>query len=254
MYCTAPPATARPSEVLPLRLKKVVRREVAADGDWTDDPELHEYFADLAALHGIGYRGDVLRAGAAATFAAMAEPVLAEADPVDVLIIAHTTPDLDPRVSAAAAASHRFAGRPLVFAVSDTACSVAFTAVRLAGEYVRRHSYRRALVLVLDQATRPYESPAAPGGDAVVALHLSADPAGQVRCGRVPGVHRDHVAEVAARIGGGVPVLGPTPTDGRFPATGIWRDFAAGTSAVLVHHDEARAELAYCAIGASEAS
>jgi hypothetical protein len=253
MYRTAPPAIGRTQGVLPLRLNRLVHRRFAVGGSWTDDPQLHEYYADLASLHGIGYRGDVLRRGAGNTFVGMAAPMLAGLDPVDVVIIAHATPDLDPRVSAGAGAAHRFAGEPLVFTVMDQACSVAFTAIRLAGEYVRRHSYRRALVLVLDQSTLPYESSEVLGGDAAVALHLDFDPGGGVRSGRIPGVAPEEVARVADRIGGGVPVIGLGAPDGEFPATGIWRGYQPGTSTVLVHYDQPRAQLSYCAIDANEA-
>jgi hypothetical protein len=254
MYRTAPLAIGGTHGVLPLRLDRLVHRHFAVGGNWTDDPELHEYHADLAALHGIGYRGEVLRRGAGNTFADMAGPMLAGLDPVDVVIIAHATPDLDPRVSAGASSAHRFDGEPLVFTVMDQACSVAFTAIRLAGEYVRRHSYRRALVLVLDQSTLPYESAEVLGGDAAVALHLGFDPGGRVRSGRIPGVAPEEVARVADQVGGGVPVIGLGQPDRRFPATGIWHGYRPGTSKLLVHYDQPRAQLSYCAIDANEAT
>jgi hypothetical protein len=253
MYRTAPPDTSRTNGALPLRLRRLVHRRFAVGGGWTDDPELHRYYADLASLHGVGYRGEVLRRGAGNTFVGMAGPMLAGVDRVDVLIVAHATPDLDPRVSAGSGAAHRFAGEPLVFTVMDQACSAAFTAIRLAGEYVRRHSYRRALVLVLDQSTLPYESSEELGGDAAVALHFDFDPDGRVRSGRVPGVAPEEVARVADRIGGGVPVIGLGQPDRRFPATGIWRAYQPGAGAVLVHYDQSRAQLSYCAVDANEA-
>jgi hypothetical protein len=254
MYRTAPPAIGRTNGVLPLRLERLVRRRFAVGGSRTDDPELHEYFADLAALHGIGYRPEVLRRGAGNTFVDMAAAMLTGLDPVDVVIIAHATPDLDPRVSAGAGASHRFAGKPLVFAVMDQACSAAFTAIRLAGEYVRRHSYRRALVLVLDQSTVPYESAEVLDGDAAVALHFGFEPGGRVRTGRIPGVDPGEVARVADRIGGGLPVIGLGQPDRRVPATGIWGGYEPAAGAVLVHYDRPRAQLSYCAIDANEAT
>lgn len=254
MYRTAPLAIGRTNGVLPLRLNRLVHRRFAVGGSWTDDPQLHEYYADLASLHGIGYRGDVLRRGAGNTFVSMAVPMLAGLDPVDVVIIAHATPDLDPRVSAAASTAHHFAGEPLVFTVMDEASSVAFTAIRLAGEYVRRHSYRRALVLVLDQSTLPYESTEVLGGDAAVALHFEFDPGGRVRSGRIPNVAPDEVARVADQIGGGESVIVLGEPERGFPATGIWRGYQPGTSTVLVHYDESRAQLGYCAIDANEAT
>jgi len=254
MYRTAPLAIGRAHGVLPLRLDRLVHRDFAVGGTWADDPELHEYYADLAALHGVGYRGDVLRRGVGNTFVSMAGPMLDGVDPVDLVIIAHVTPDLDPRVSAGAGSAHRFAGEPLVFTVMDQACSVAFTAIRLAGEYVRRHSYRRALVLVLDQSTLPYESAEVLGGDAAVALHFGFDPGGRVRSGRISGVAPDDVARVADQVGGGLPVIGSGQPDRRFPATGIWRGFQPGTGTVLVHYDRPRAQLSYCAINANEAT
>jgi 3-oxoacyl-[acyl-carrier-protein] synthase III len=179
MYRTASPVNHRVSREVTLRLTRMVRREFDKGTYPADDPELHRYFTDLAASHGIGYRQDVLEQCAGNTFAAMARTVLtgflSESEPIDLVIVVTATPDLDPRFSAGSSLSSWLPGEPLVFAISDLPSSAVFTALKLATEYTRRHSYRRVLLLVMEQTTLPYETTALPPGDAAVAFLFESD-------------------------------------------------------------------------------
>jgi hypothetical protein len=183
MYRTAPPAIDRVRRETPLRLTRIVRREFDDGPCPAGDPELGRYYADLAALHGIGYRHDVIEQGAGNTFPAMARAVLADLviDPIDLVIIAQATPDLDPRVSAGVSLSDWLPGEPLVFAISDVASTVVITALRLAREYARRHGYQRVLVLVMEQNTFPYETTAMPARDAATVLLLESERESEVK-------------------------------------------------------------------------
>jgi len=251
MYRTVPPVLDRVSRTIPLRLTRVVRREIAEGTCATDDPVLYRYYADLAALHGIHYRHDVLAAGAGNTFAALADVALAglvsPVHPVDLVIIAHTLPDLDPRVSAGVRLTRTLPGSPLVFAISGPDASIGFTALRVAGDYARRHSYQRVMVLVLDQTVLPYQAAAEPGGDAAVALLLEDAPGGELTLGRVRGVSPEEVAGTVAKLALGARIV-QAPVSDSAPGTGVWAGLRLGADSVLVDYDRARGELHYCAV------
>jgi hypothetical protein len=243
VYRTVPPVLDGVSRTLPLRLARVVHREFPDGTRVTDDPVLHRYYADLAALHGLGHRPDAL-AGTGNTFAALAGGVLtgllSPAEPVDLVVIANSLPDLDPRVSSGVSLTATLPGSPLVFGISGPDASIGFTALRVAGDYVRRHSYRRVVVLVLGQTVMPYETTAVPGTDAAVALLLADAPGSEVTIG--------HVADVPGaltRVACGADVVVADPAD---PGTGVWAGLTPGTDAVLAVHDHARGALRYCAI------
>lgn len=250
VYRTVPPVLDRVSRTVPLRLTRLVRREVAEATCATDDPVLHRYYADLAALHGVDHRRAVLAADAGNTFAALADAVLADllspVRPVDLVVIANTLPDLDPRVSAGVRLTRTLPGSPLVFGISGPDASVGFTALRVAGDYTRRHSYRRVLVLVLDQTVLPYETVELEG-DAAVALLLEDAPGSEVTVGRVSDVSPRQVAGAIAGLADGARLVLADGAD-TAPGTGIWAGVAPGEDTVLVAHDQVRGELCYCAI------
>jgi len=214
---------------------------------------------------------------AGTTFTAMAQDLVAELDLgddlVDLAMVAHSTPDLDCRLSAATYLSEELTNGPLVFALSDSGTCAPFTALELAGDYARRHGYRRALVLVLDQSTLPYEiDGTAPAGNAGVAILLedngslsvgheigvrSADLPGAVDAALGSLLGPDSAATVV--VGAGIdpelvrhsgPVLVAEPG---YPCTAAWSLLAAhGVDAdpvVLIDHDPSTGDLGYCVVG-----
>lgn len=94
--------------------------------------------------------------GPGRSFAAMAAALLDRlpgAAGAELVVLAHVTPDLDPRDSVAGALA---APGRLVFAVSDQGRLAPFTALRIAAAFPDR---RRAVVIALDQARVPYADP-----------------------------------------------------------------------------------------------
>lgn len=247
MYRTAAPALDQARGTIPLRLTRVVRRRLTGGTPPDDEPWLHRYYADMAALYGVEHRREVLAEGN--TFGALTGAVLAGVvspdQPVDLVIIANVLPDLDPRFSPGARLTRDVPGTPLVFALSGVDDSVTFTALRVAGDYARRHAHRRAIVLVVDQSTLPYRTDAEPAGDAAVALLLEDGPGSSIAVGRLPDVAPHEVP--AAVAGDGARVI--RADESGFPATGVWAGLELGEDAVLVHHR--LGDLHYCAIRGS---
>ncbi|MFG3107529.1 beta-ketoacyl-[acyl-carrier-protein] synthase family protein [Streptomyces tendae] len=201
-----------------LRLQRVTHQVFPAGTSRIDDGFSARHFTDIAGEYGRPYRPDLAASGAGNTFAAMARTLVEslgpEAAEVDVAIVAHATPDLDCRYAATTYLSEAWPHGPLAFGVSEQGGVTPFTALRVAAGYVRRHALRQALVLVLDQATLPYDTPgAALGGDAGVALLLSADDAPGPRpwmrqfSGVAPGEVRSLLARELGDFGEDVTVV-----------------------------------------------
>ncbi|MFE1413597.1 hypothetical protein ACFW6F_22780 [Streptomyces sp. NPDC058746] len=281
----APDAPLDPgADALPLWLERVVHREFPAGSGRIDDAFSARHFTDVAGAYGRDYRPDLAPSGAGNTFAAMSRALVESAgldrEPVGVAIAAHATPDLDCRYAAATYLSEAWPHGPLSFGVSEQGTAAPFAALRLAAAYVKRGGLRKALVLVLDQATLPYETGAGLGGDAGAALLLSAQPvAGAARplVRHTPGVAvedvRSLLAGQLAPFGPDVLVAaGPGIDPGRdlpagtgavretgkgFPCTALWAAHAAhvagpdaGRPLVLVDHDPVSGDLGVCVTGA----
>jgi 4-hydroxymandelate oxidase len=113
---------------------------------------------------------------------ALLERALSPREPVDLLVLAYAIPDLEPGRATATYLSHVCPGRPTAFAVSDQGTAAAFTALQLISAHLRSGDARRAVLLVLEQETLPYDPGvpvAMPSGNSGVALVFDALPGGE---------------------------------------------------------------------------
>ncbi|MFI1018822.1 hypothetical protein [Streptomyces sp. NPDC020965] len=200
--------------VFPLRLAGIAHRVFPAGRSRIDDPFSLRHFTDLTALYGVERRPDAAERGTGNTFATMARALLDDLPPeahrADIAVVAHATPDLDCRLAAVTSLAAVIEGGPQVFTVTDCGSAAPFAALRVAGEYVRRHGYRRAVVFALDQSTLPYETGRPLAGDAGVALLLTdTGTRGGLTVRRTPGVS---VAGMAAAVRAELAVLGADPS------------------------------------------
>ncbi|MGV9364737.1 hypothetical protein [Amycolatopsis sp. NPDC003731] len=250
---------------LPLRLALAIRREFGPGERAIDVPALHRYFADLSRGHDIGFRPDRVTRARGNPFLEMARELLAgqlSGERIDLAIVAHAAPEFDPRLSAPVNLTAVLPGHPLVFSVSGQGSLAPFTALRIAGSYVRRHGYRRVLVLIMDQGVTPYDTPDRIG-DAAVALLFEAGGGRTVRVGYEPEATLDAVPELEPAetvvIGPGLAGLGSWPdavvAPPEFPCTGLWAPLADGPAAgpvVLADHDPRRGALGICVVAESD--
>lgn len=171
---------------LSLRVARIESRVFGSGPAYAGDPLLEEYLTDVAGLYGRAFRPDLLEAGRRNTFTQMAAEVVAglgPGEPLDLLVIAHATPDSDPRRSTACYLTEAVPVRGTAFAVSDQGGLAPFTGLRVLADFARASGARRALFLVLDQGTLPYQDPlpGPPAEDVAVAVLLApAGPAGGV--------------------------------------------------------------------------
>jgi hypothetical protein len=131
---TSPP----PGRTLPARpvARRVAGREFGATGEYRPDAMLERYLADMSGLYGVPYRADRYAAGLRNPFTTMAETLLADvlpasasasgAAPIRLILLAHSTPDADPRRVTACHLADIAPGDPLAFAVSDQGTAAPF--------------------------------------------------------------------------------------------------------------------------------
>ncbi|MFD8546241.1 hypothetical protein [Streptomyces sp. NPDC059649] len=114
--------------------------------------------------------------------AALLDPLGAQDRPVDLLLLAHATPDLHPLTLTGPTLAARLPGRPRLFGITDTGVSAPFTMLALARSGVLRHRLRRVLAFAFDRSDLPYDVPLPPDrravGDAAVALVVEPAPDG----------------------------------------------------------------------------
>ncbi|MEV4490107.1 hypothetical protein AB0K04_08320 [Micromonospora coxensis] len=253
----------------PLRLARVITDPAGATGSGGRyTPALAGYLSDLARLHGLRREPDDFAGVARTTFTDLVRPLVAEiADtPVDLIVLAHVTPDAEPGWPASFLTG-ALPGEPLAFAVADQGVAAPFTALRVATAYARADRFDRVLVVLLDQGTFLTAGPPPEVGAGLVALLLDRDGtlgelSTRVVAGVAPPQARSVLASSLADFSGTLvtgaalsPPAGPqgsAPHPGELPATGLWRELtdrpAGGGPVALADYDPAARCLGICVV------
>ncbi|MCX4744499.1 hypothetical protein OG455_03015 [Kitasatospora sp. NBC_01287] len=177
----AGPGGQAPGGAPALRLDRALAREFGTHSATALDPDLRVFVADLLRPYGQLPDEAALAAGRGQSYGEMAEALVRELvpddRPVDLLILVFGSPDVQPGRAAAVHLSRHCPGGPLAFALGDQGTAGAFSALRIAREYVRSGDCRRALVVVAEQAELHYPLTAGapwPDRHAVVGLLCEA--------------------------------------------------------------------------------
>ncbi|WP_433331294.1 hypothetical protein [Spirillospora sp. CA-294931] len=267
MYLATSPRPAgapAPAGRAPLRLSRVVSRTFATGRPFLPDPVepgLARMQADLARPYSLDFVAELFEHGVRNTFTEMTEELLAELlpmDPPDLVLVANTVPDADPRRSPSCYLAEAVPGDPLSFNLSDQGVAAGFTALRLVAEYGRADAFGRALVVLLDQRTFLYDTTGAdhvPLHDSVVGLVFGPEgDAGEPVTRQLTEVAPEAVGEALAALLAGPPAtviagpgidpgaLGPghdvRPVPEGRPCTGPWS--ALGDALPGLREDGAR--------------
>jgi hypothetical protein len=187
-------AAVPPRHTGALYINRVERRTFAGDCEFLRAPHhraaIGTYLSDLLQPHGLDLDEDLLAAGAGHSYGEMGAElvgaVVGADEPVDLLVVAFAAPDVRPGRATATYLSHVCPGNPQSFAICDQGVAAAYTGLRLVREYVGSGACRRALLLLVEQATLHYKTPepaAVPARHAGVALLCTGRPgaAGAVR-------------------------------------------------------------------------
>ncbi|MFI9760746.1 hypothetical protein ACIHFB_22685 [Streptomyces sp. NPDC051963] len=183
MYLTTSPGAVgapAPARRAPLRLSWLVGRTFSGGRPFLPDPvtpSLAQMQTDLVRPYPVEFRPELLERGERNTFVEMTQELLADLppleEPLDLVLVAHTVPDADPRRSASCHLADVLPGDPLAFNLSDQGTAAGFTALRLVSEYAAADAFRHVLVVLLDQRTFLYDTTGArdvPRQDCAVAL------------------------------------------------------------------------------------
>ncbi|WP_328917647.1 MULTISPECIES: hypothetical protein [unclassified Streptomyces] len=170
---------------------------------------LRVYLTDLLRPYGLGLDPDAAALGGQ-SYGEMGEALIRLAVPagesVDLLVLAYSVPDITPGRATTTYLSHVCPGGPMAFAVSDQGAGGAFTALRLIRAYAEAGESRRALLLVVEQPSLPYDPGvpvAVPAGAYGVALLFGEPGPGErpVRLGPVTTHTRSDPAALATALG-----------------------------------------------------
>ncbi|MFE3323806.1 hypothetical protein [Streptomyces sp. NPDC059176] len=251
------------------------------------------YLRDQAAQAGVAFRPDLIEGRTGNSFGDMAVELLADfgddLGPVELLALAYATPDVSPVSLTAPLVADRIPGRPMVLAITDQGRTAPFTMLSVTRGAMRRHGFRRALVMAFDQALLPYETPSSGphhlAGDGAAALLLETAPDVTASEGyevhQVSGVEpaeaRRGFAELAAGLlpeRGGHLLLGPGVGDDwwspayatsvlrfphGYPCTALLGGLADALErtrsdpVVLADHDTETGDLSVCRVGGATA-
>jgi 4-hydroxymandelate oxidase len=127
-----------------------------------------EYLTDMARPYACevpaGLFGEPPSPALGHSYGEMAEaligPVVPADEPVGLLVLAFSIHDLRPGRQTAAYLSHVTPGAPMAFAICDQGSAAAFSGLRIVRAYASSAGIRRALLIVVEQAALPYDSPA----------------------------------------------------------------------------------------------
>jgi 4-hydroxymandelate oxidase len=168
MFAARPPAG--PPLLGDLHLVRATRRGFSGTAGFLADPanqaRVGEYLADMARPYHREVRTGDLGASAGQSYGEMAAALIGQVasadEPVDLLVLAFSIHDLWPGRPTAAYLSHLTPGAPMAFAICDQGSAAAFSGLRVIREYASSAAVGRALLIVVEQAVLPYDSPVAP--------------------------------------------------------------------------------------------
>lgn len=232
-----------------LRISRVLSRDFDGRSETSLDPDLRTFVSDLTRPYGVPLREDLLREGVGHSYGEMAEGLLREAlpdgaEPVDLLVMAFDVPDVRPGRSTSVHLSSFCPGTPLAFAICDQGSAAAFTALRIASDYLATGAARRAVVLLAEQTALhhlPPEPVRLPDRHCAVVLvcERAEEDTPSVTVRQQSGPELDPLGTVrteAKELGPGTAVLlshglavSEEAAQGRGgqPLTGVWTELAA---------------------------
>jgi hypothetical protein len=142
--------------------------------------EIQRYLADMLAPHGVPYSATTFESGNHNSYALLMEQLLgelalADAEPPDLVVAAHATPDCDPGFSLSGHLNTLLRDS-FCFAVSDQGELSPFSALHairgLAASGWPVAGWRSALLLAMDQSTLPYAPQSEAAGRTARADHV----------------------------------------------------------------------------------
>ena len=138
-------------------IRAVAHEVFPAAGPFVPDARQLRHYRDLLGPFGVPFDPAMLQRGARTGFHAMSEAVVGRlaAGDVDLVVLAHATPDCEPTRSAASHLAFICAGEPRAFALSDLGVGAPFAALRVIAAHLESPGFDCALLVVLEQTSLP---------------------------------------------------------------------------------------------------
>ena len=172
-------------------IRRAVHRRFPSAGPYVRDDRRVRHYRDLLGPYGVAFDERMLERGGRNSFRAMGDALVCDLEglpaALDLVVIAHATPDFDPLLSAASHLAHVCPGEPRSFAISDHGVGAPFAALGVIAAHLRCPDYAHALLVILDQTSLPNYDPrvhASPVEDSAVGVVIGPG-AGEGRIGPV---------------------------------------------------------------------
>ncbi|HTJ35158.1 MAG TPA: 2-hydroxy-acid oxidase [Dactylosporangium sp.] len=250
---------------MPWGLRRAEARRFSGPAEQAADAvhaaRLATYLGDLLEPYGAVLAGDM---GDGHSYGEMAAALM-PGEPVDALVLAYDIPDIAPGRATATYLSHLCPGGPMAFAVSDQGRAGAHTALRLLLDYARSGTHERALLIVAEQGSLPYDPGVpveVPAAHCAVAVHLGPSTLEAAVPRIVRGAGLADVPGLLGDVGPATVVLGGhladvdvkadavVLADPAQPMTGVWAALATVDGpVVLADYDPALRYLCISAFG-----
>jgi hypothetical protein len=131
----------------------------AVAADRSHAARLSVYLTDMLAPYSLTLTDGAPDPVRGQSYGEMATALIDALEPSDVelLVLATDIPDITPGRATAVYLSDVCPGTPMAFGISDQGRAAAFTALRLVRDYAASGTYRRSLLLILEQSYLPYD-------------------------------------------------------------------------------------------------
>lgn len=120
-----------------------------------------QFQKDLAKSYGLVMEEKLLEEGRNLSFSYMCsqviDPIKDLVEDIDLLVIAHCTPNIDPAVSTVNNLIEKYSLKAKGFAISDIGIIAPFIAIKSINDSFISGKSKKALLLIVDQSTLPYK-------------------------------------------------------------------------------------------------
>ncbi|MEC5425431.1 hypothetical protein QGM71_18275 [Virgibacillus sp. C22-A2] len=142
-------------------INKIFYKKFFENGEYIKNESLIEFYQDLLKQYRMTVKEEMLEKGYQNPFIHICHSMLENInrsylDDVDLVLLAHDTPDIDPSYSTTSYLSHKFNLGSRCIAITNLGKNVGLGAVNLAKELIKKGDFTRILILLTEQNTLPY--------------------------------------------------------------------------------------------------
>lgn len=166
-------------------INKVFHKKFLENGHYTKNESLLKFYRDLLKQYNFPVKEKMLEKGYQNNFIHISQTMLKTIDKkcledVDLVLLAHDTPDIDPSYSTTSYLSHKFDLGSRCIAITNLGKNVGLGTVNIAKELINSKRFNRILILLAEQNTLPYHFEETEFADVGIGVLLTSKPLGEV--------------------------------------------------------------------------